>query len=375
MTNWITNDIISFLISLACAGILIPQILVIAYRKNLFDSIDGRKIHTQIVPRLGGLSFFPSIFFSIVLIAGISIQFGLQTTLSAYSATAVQICFLGCAVMIMYAVGMVDDLVGVRYIAKFVVQIIAAILLVSSGSYITDLHDFLWLPLLPDWIGYALTIFCIVFIVNAINLIDGIDGLASGLCIVAFIFYSIVFYSGQEYVFSMIASASAGTLIPFFYYNVFGKAARHKKIFMGDTGALTIGMILAFCTINIINMEQVEIIGSDNTFVVAVTPLIIPCFDVVRVYLHRVIRHRNPFLPDKCHIHHKLLALGLSQRAALCIIMLWSALFIIVNILLSPFINPTILIAADVILWTSVNIILTQSISCKERRIGEKIYD
>ena len=112
-----------------------------------------------------------------------------------------------------------------------------------------------------------------------------------------------------------------------------------------------------------------------NPVVMALSPLIIPCFDVVRVYLHRVRRHRNPFLPDKCHIHHKLLALGVNQRTALIVIMIWAALFIIVNVALSSIVNPTALIAMDVIIWTIANVVMTRRITAREQRLGQHLFD
>ena len=374
MANWIANDFLSFISALVLAGIIIPQILLIAFRKNLFDEINTRKIHNGIVPRLGGIAFFPSIVFSLAFVIGLNLKF-FGTGLSSYFANyMVPVYFMICAVMLMYLVGISDDLIGVKYIAKFLIQILASILIILSGNYVENLFGFIYLHTLPIWLVWIITSFAVVYIVNSINLIDGIDGLASGLSTVAFVFYAIVFFEYDEYVYSMIASASAGTLLPFFYYNVFGNAGKQKKIFMGDTGALTTGMILVFLAISMLHIDE-RILNTDyNPVILALSPLIIPCFDVVRVYLHRVIRRRNPFLPDKCHIHHKLLALGLNQRMALCVIMLWAIFFIVINILLSPFMNPTWIIVGDIVVYTIVNVAITKGILSRERKIGEKIY-
>ncbi len=375
MINWVTNDIVSFAIALILAGIIIPQILLIAFRKKLFDEVDERKIHKGVVPRLGGIAFLPSVMFAMALVVGVNIRFGDVEAFSELGEAVVPMCFMICAALLMFLVGMADDLIGVRYMAKFIVQIISSILIVMSGLYISDLYGFLWLHDLPTWFAWLTTAFAVVFVVNAINLIDGIDGLASGLSTVALVFFAVVLYSGGDYIFSMLASAAAGTLLPFFYYNVFGDPARQKKIFMGDTGALTTGMILVFCAIAVLHIDNGSFANSYNPVVMALSPLIIPCFDVVRVYLHRVQRHRNPFLPDKCHIHHKLLALGLNQRMALIVIMLWSALFIVVNVALSPYVDPTALIATDVVIWTVVNIIMSRMIAQREKRLNVKLYD
>lgn len=375
MSSWITNDLISFSIALVLAGIIIPQILLIAFRKKLFDEVDERKIHKGVVPRLGGIAFFPSILFSIAVVVGFNLKFFGVETFGVFTESMVPVYFMICAVLLMFLVGMADDLVGVRYVAKFIVQIIASLLIVFSGMSIDNLFGFLWLNELPEWFVWMVTCFAVVYVVNAINLIDGIDGLASGLSTVAFVFYAVIFYYSGEYVYSMLSSAAVGTLFPFFYYNVFGNEKKQKKIFMGDTGALTTGMIMVFCAIAVLHIDRTVFSTDYNLVVMAISPLIIPCFDVVRVYLHRVERHRNPFLPDKCHIHHKLLALGLNQRTALCVIMAWAVLFIVVNVVLSPYCNPTVLVGADVLIWTLANVILSKAIARRERRLKVSLYD
>ncbi len=375
MSSWITNGLISFSIALVLAGIIIPQILLIAFRKKLFDEVDERKIHKGVVPRLGGIAFFPSILFSIAVVVGFNLKFFGVETFGVFTESMVPVYFMICAVLLMFLVGMADDLVGVRYVAKFIVQIIASLLIVFSGMSIDNLFGFLWLNELPEWFVWMVTCFAVVYVVNAINLIDGIDGLASGLSTVAFVFYAVIFYYSGEYVYSMLSSAAAGTLFPFFYYNVFGNAKKQKKIFMGDTGALTTGMIMVFCAIAVLHIDRTVFSTDYNLVVMAISPLIVPCFDVVRVYLHRVERHRNPFLPDKCHIHHKLLALGLNQRTALCVIMAWAVLFIVVNVVLSPYCNPTVLVGADVLIWTLANVILSKAIARRERRLNVSLYD
>lgn len=375
MINWIANDIIVFIISLGLAGIIIPQILLIAFRKKLFDEIDERKIHKGVVPRLGGIAFLPSILFALAVVVGCDLRFGGLTVWSHFSEAIIPMYFMICASLLMFLVGMADDLIGVRYVAKFIVQIISAVLIVMSGMYVDNLYGFLWLHELPSWFGWLVTAFAVVYVVNAINLIDGIDGLASGLSTVALVFYVVVFYAGSNYVYSMLAAAAAGTLFPFFYYNVFGNAKKQKKIFMGDTGALTTGMILVFCAIAVLHINSGSFVRSYNPVVMALSPLIIPCFDVVRVYIHRVRNHRNPFLPDKCHIHHKLLALGLNQTSALCLILSWAVIFIIVNVALSQAANPTWLILTDVVIWTVVNIVLSKLIRAREKKLNVHLFD
>lgn len=375
MEIWLANDIIAFFVSLLIAGILIPQILLISFRKKLFDEVDERKIHQGVVPRLGGIAFFPSILFSFAILVGFNLKYFGWETVGAYFNVVVPFYFMICAVLLMYLVGIADDLLGLRYRAKFIGQIFASILIVFSGDYIDNFFGFLWINHIYSWIGWIVTAFMVVYVVNAINLIDGIDGLASGLSTVAFIFYSIIFYFAGEYAYSLLAAAGAGTLLPFFYYNVFGDAKKQKKIFMGDTGALTTGMILIFLGIAILHAPGVPFVRDYNPVIIGISPLIIPCFDVVRVYIHRLRQHKNPFLPDKSHIHHKLLALGFNQRISLIIIMLWSMFFIVINLLLCPYLNPTFIILIDIAIWTIGNLALSRLISRKENEVGIKLYD
>lgn len=159
----------------------------------------------------------------------------------------------------------------------------------------------------------------------------------------------------------MLSFATLGVLIPFYYYNVFGKAEKGRKIFMGDTGSLTIGIMLCFLSIHILHISDGESTNQTNPFVLAFAPLLVPCLDVVRVYIHRVRTGKNPFLPDKSHIHHKLLALGLHQRTAMITIVLASTLLTLLNIGLSAHIDITFLLCIDVLVWIVANTIIDQN--------------
>ena len=134
-------------------------------------------------------------------------------------------------------------------------------------------------------------------------------------------------------------------------------------------------MILAFIALSVTNIGVPNVTKDYNQLVLAFSPLIIPAFDVVRVYFHRIRQHRNPFLPDKCHIHHKLLALGLNQRASLCAILLAAVLFMLVNVALSPYVSATWLLIGDVLLWMCGNLLVTRAIRRKEARFHTSLYD
>lgn len=378
--QWTLDELAVFLISAGISGIIIPKILLIAFRKRLFDEPDERKIHTAAVPRLGGLAFMPSIVFSICLVVGVkgildaqglSAYFGGPSEVGDMSEMLLPMCFGLCAVMMMYLVGIADDLIGVRYRAKFVAQILAALLLAMGGVRIENFHGLMWLYELPVGLSWAATVLLVVFITNAINLIDGIDGLASGLSGIAMAFYGFVFMHTGYMLYAMLAFAGLGTLVPFFYYNVFGNPAMGKKIFMGDTGSLTTGLILSFLSIEVCSLPEGSVYSWD-VMVVAFAPLAIPCLDVIRVFVHRIVRGMSPFLPDKSHIHHKLLALGIPQRWAMTTILATSSALIAANLLMSVHMGPMWVLVIDMVVWVAANWQLTRCIMARQKRLGIK---
>lgn len=346
---------------------MIPKILLISFRKKLFDVHDERKIHKGAVPRLGGLAFSPVIFFSLVLVLAVNIIIGRGELIDHLHENIIEMAFEFCALMMLYVVGIADDLIGVRYSAKFFVQIMCGILLVIGGIYIDNFYGLFGIYELPTTVGYLLTIVVIVFFTNAINLIDGVDGLASGLGIAASFVYAFSFVVIGYYLYAAMALATLGVLLPFYYYNVFGNVDKGKKIFMGDTGSLTLGFILSFLSIKLLYILHAEE-NLPNPFVLAFAPMMIPCFDVLRVFCSRIHKHKSPFLPDRTHIHHKLMDIGLSTRRTMVTVLAASVLLTVVNIELSKYINVNIIFFANAIGWIVLNIWLTKLIHKKQEK-------
>ena len=356
MGYWTINSLIIFALCALLAGVLIPQILLIAYRRNLFDEINERKIHKGLVPRLGGIAFVPVIMVSIAVLLEANLSCGFDRFASALYNCYLPLLSSFIALELLYLVGIADDLIGVKYRAKFVVQLICAIILIGGGIWFSNLGGALGIDEVSPWFGYPFTVVVLVFLINAINLIDGIDGLASGLSSIACVIYGVAFMFISEYALAILSFATLGVLIPFFYYNVFGDVTKHSKIFMGDTGALTIGLILGVLGTILYVHPQTEMVAVQPA-VIAFSPLIVPCFDVIRVYMLRIRQHRSPFLPDKSHIHHKLLAAGMKPRMAMISIVSVSAMFTILNFFMAAYLNVNInvLIVIDVLLWTVAN--------------------
>lgn len=361
MTYWIINSFIIFALCVLFAGVLIPQILLIAYRRNLFDEVDERKIHKGLIPRLGGIAFEPVILLSIALVLGGNIVLEYHAFSTALFSKGLLLIATFCSLMLLYLIGIADDLIGIKYRAKFVVQLICAIMLIAAGCWFTSFAGIIGIQDVPAWFGIPFTAVVIVFIINAINLIDGIDGLASGLSSIACAIYGVSFLLINEYTCAIISFATLGVLCPFFYYNVFGDVKKHSKIFMGDTGSLTIGLILSILGIRLFT-HSFDPALEFQPAVLAFSPLIIPSFDVVRVYIVRIRNHQSPFLPDKNHIHHKFLAAGMQPRMAMVTIITMSTLFTLFNLGLSLILNINIIVVLDVIAWIAFHTWLNKRI-------------
>lgn len=218
-----------FLTSVFFGMVIIPRILVISHKKRLYDIPDSRKVHTTPVPRLGGLSFFPVILMSMALVMGFRLYLWSSDVSSLSLGMLHEYLFLFVGMTLLYLVGVCDDLVGVGYRYKFVVQVVSALLLVLSGNWFDSLGGLFGIYTVPALLGVPVTVFAVVYVTNAINLIDGIDGLASGLCCIALSVLSVVFSTQGQYIYALLALCTLGVLVPFWCYNVYGNAKRGHK--------------------------------------------------------------------------------------------------------------------------------------------------
>ena len=350
--------IISAFVSAVILGrIIIPNILIISLRKRLFDVPDERKVHKRPIPRLGGVTFFPVILFSLCVFTAVRLMTGHGPAETSTTDLVCEFLFLTGGLTLLYIMSIADDLIGVRYRKKFLVQIISAAMFPLSGLYINNFYGLFGIYLIPAEVGIPLTMLLVVFITNAINLIDGIDGLASGLSMVALLVFGVLFVHFRMWSYAMLAFVTVGVIIPFFSYNVFGSADLGRKIFMGDTGSLTLGYILSFFVIKYCMYEPDMLLTMKTSPVlVSFSVLMVPCLDVIRVVLRRARNKRALFMPDKTHIHHKFLAMGFSPRRALVTIQLMSACFCAFTIVAILYMNNTLVFVIDVVVWTLLNL-------------------
>ena len=346
--------VVGFLMAVLLGQIIIPRILVISHRKRLFDQPDSRKVHHRPISRLGGVTFFPVILIVMCTIG--LLQFYEMENITS-SVISESLCLVA-GLMLLYMIGVCDDLIGVRYRRKFEVQILAAAFLPFAGLSIQNLGGlFGWYEISP-LVGVPLTMLLTVFLINAINLIDGIDGLASGLCMVAITLFGVSFAWHGSWMYALLAFASVGVLVPFFFYNVFGNANRGHKIFMGDTGSLTLGFILSVMVVKYVSVMVQESSRLDGAPVVmAFSVLLVPSLDVCRVVLNRFRRRVHPFKPDKSHIHHKFLNMGFPPRRSMILIQLMAVAFIVLTlVLLRIGLLAPVVFMLDILVWTLMNV-------------------
>lgn len=353
----------AFLVSAVLTAFIIPKIILISYRKKLFDYFDERKVHEGVVPRLGGVAFTPVITITLALVVGLLTLVMPSSFSVAFAVHSVHLALGLSALVILYMEGIADDLIGVCYKTKFLVQLICAVLVTCTGVWLNSLHGLLGVYALSPWVGIPLTVVLLVFIIDAINLIDGIDGLASGLSMIALFFLGCLFGYCGEWAYAVFAFATLGTLASFFVYNVFGSVEAGHKIFMGDSGSQTIGLIVGLLSVRFCMYDGGSIGNIPyNPLVIVFSLLMVPCFDVIRVMIGRIQHHRNPFTPDKTHIHHKFLALGMSHRTAMISILLIASFFVLFNLGLAQVVNINIIVLLDVVLWSLMHVWLSHTI-------------
>ncbi len=359
----------AFLMAILLGRIIIPNILIISFRKKLFDLPDFRKVHNRPVPRLGGVTFFPVIVFTFALSLAVKVQFYQFTSRFIISRVICEFLYLIAGLTLLYIIGIADDLTGVRYRKKFLVQIISAALFPVAGMYINNFYGLFGIYAIPAFVGIPLTMLLVVFITNAINLIDGIDGLASGMSIVTLVILGVLFIHYRYWNYATLAFICVGVIIPFFAYNVFGEADKCRKIFMGDTGSLTLGYIISFFVLGYCTHSSGEhaIKEYGSPIVVVFSMLLVPCLDVVRVVLKRARMRKPLFMPDKNHIHHKFLAMGHTPRRALIAIQIMSVFFFAFTFIAIRFFNNTLVFVIDIVAWTLLNVWFNRKLISDEK--------
>ena len=294
-----------FVLALLVALRSLPLVIYIDIQKHLFDEPGERSTHTHKVPILGGVS----IYISLILAIGLS---------GVFMDSRILILLAACLTLLFF-LGLKDDLFVLAPKKKFYGQLAATLVLVlATDIRIIGFSDMFSVQTLPYWVSIAFTVFVFILIINAINLIDGINGLAGSIGLMASLVFGYLFYMSGDLIPATMAVALAGSLIPFLRLNMV-----KPRIFMGDTGSMIVGFMLAYFTVSFINAAQTN---PDSDFYSSVPVLVeailfFPLLDTLRIFIIRIFVHKtSPFKADRNHIHHRLLNLGYSHLKATLII-------------------------------------------------------
>lgn len=318
---------LSFLFAWGVAAVSVPVVIKIAKIKRIMDAPNERSSHTIPVPTLGGVSIFAAISLSLTIWSVMDTTNGLQYIIGA--------------LVLIFFTGLKDDMLIIAPTKKLISQLFAASLIIlGSDLRIGSFYGIMGIGELPYWVSLFLTIFVFVIVTNAYNLIDGIDGLASILGIIAALLFGTWFLIAGFVDFAILAFSMAGALIGFSRYNF----SKNQKIFLGDTGSLIIGLLIAALALLFIKMNgqaKGESYFLPNAPFITMMVLSIPLFDTLRVFVIRLFHKKSPFSPDKTHIHHLLIARNPSHKRATFILSVLNLLFILISFYLFTVMSPT----------------------------------
>jgi UDP-GlcNAc:undecaprenyl-phosphate/decaprenyl-phosphate GlcNAc-1-phosphate transferase len=345
--------ILGFITAFVLTYIVIPSIIRVAKQKKLFDAPNERSSHVQPTPSLGGIAIFAGAICGIILWTPFEAFGVLQYILAAF--------------VIMFLVGVKDDLMPLSPITKLVGQILCAIILVyKSHIKVTSLYGIMGINEIPELFSFVLSIVAIVGIINAFNLIDGINGLAGSIGLLICVVFGSWFFLVDHLEIAIVAFSLAGAIVAFLKYNI-----SPSKIFMGDTGSLHVGMVCAILAIKFIELHKE--LPADKTFFVQGAPaiaiciLILPLVDTSRVFAIRLSQGKSPFHPDKNHIHHLLINIGMSHSQATATLVAVNSMFILMGFLLSWIGNTQMIALALVLAYSLVSWLNVLSNRAKNR--------
>jgi UDP-N-acetylmuramyl pentapeptide phosphotransferase/UDP-N-acetylglucosamine-1-phosphate transferase len=318
--------LLSFITAFIPSYFIIPSVINVARVKKLYDLPDDRRSHTIPTPALGGVAIFAGVMFSMIFWTPKSVFPEFQHIL--------------CAFIIIFLIGVKDDIMPITAYKKLLGELMAAgIVVMKSKILITSLYGFFGIEEIHESASIVLTIFTIIVIINSFNLIDGINGLSGSISTVIALGLGIWFFyvasnpmteepiRNKAFGMAIMAFSLSGAVIAFLKYNF-----TPAKIFMGDTGALLLGLICSILVIQFIETNHL-LLGKNPLAIqaspaVAIGILILPLFDTLRVFIIRILRGRSPFSADRLHIHHLLIDFGFTHMQATGILTIVTISFI-----------------------------------------------
>jgi len=325
MDSILLASLIAFLITF----LSIPVLIRLAEIKHLYDLPDDRKHHHTPIPTLGGVGIFAGFVIAVLFVTPQGLHSELQYLLLAF--------------LIIFFLGLKDDIVDLTALKKLIGQLVAAAILIFKGDLlISGMHGFLGIyELNPLW-SYIFTFFTFIVIINSFNLIDGVDGLAGSLGILSTLLFGAFFMFSGELFYSILAFSLAGSILAFLIYNV-----SPAKIFMGDTGSLLLGMVNAILVVKFIEIacQPGAAFYLPSAPAIGFAVLFIPLFDTLRIFSFRILQRRSPFSPDRNHVHHLLLDKGFSHPAVTAFLLLFNVVVILLTYTFRSLGNTTLLIS------------------------------
>ncbi len=329
--------ILVFITAFAVVLYCTPALIKVAVLKRLIDMpTEDRKVHKRAVPTIGGIIIYAATLFSFSLWYNID---DLHDYGQIYESVK-EFKILVATSLVLFFVGVKDDIIGTSPVKKLFANILVGLILVLMGDIrITGLHGIFGVNEIPNWGSVFLSLFTYIVVVNAMNLIDGIDGLAAGVGFIASSVFGTWFVFANEYALASLSFSLSGALLGFLIFN-FSPA----KIFMGDSGSLIIGMFICVLSIKLIEYPLVRL---DDFWVHVSKPIVViaalcyPLADTLRIFIIRAAKGQSPFAADRNHLHHRLLDCGYSHVKTVIIIYAFSLITVAVS-LLSYFINPSL---------------------------------
>ena len=301
---WVLGVFMPFLVAMMLVFVVHPLIIRIAKKMQVLDNPNARKLQDTPIPVMGGVA----VIWGIIVGAGITSMF-----FNSYALFPSIV-----AITVMLYVGLADDILGLSPTARLLFEIcVIGFVVWMDRVNMNDFHGLFGIHGLPIFLAYPLVFFAGTGIINAINMIDGVDGLSSGLCIMACLAFGLAFCLSHDGTMTVMCALTAGALIPFFLHNIFGKKS---KMFIGDSGTLMMGILMTIFVLHIVDARSRVVYSFPNMGVVAfcISVLSVPIFDTLRVMTARVMRGISPFKADKSHLHHLFIELGFSHVGTSC---------------------------------------------------------
>lgn len=312
--NYFLHFVTPFGTSLIITLLLIPLWISICKKWKLFDEPDGRKHHKKLIPSMGGIAIFAGLFIAFLTFAQINDQEKLR--------------YLFGGSLILFFTGFFDDFMDVPPMKKMLLQAISTCVIYFGGFRIVNLDGILGFHEVWIYLQLPLTLLLVLSFTNAFNFIDGVDGLAASIGVIASSCFGALFWYYTKYDYAILAFCTTGSLLGFLFYN-FNPA----KIFMGDTGSLVIGFLLSAMSIELLNTGISSTVPAANpAFIFAV--LFLPLFDIVRVLTIRTLNGKKLMGADRNHIHHLILSHGFGHKSATLLMAAFSLFFISIQQLL-----------------------------------------